>query len=46
MVEEFLVVQFSYFTSDIINIPADSSRGKETVVLLTNGTVDLPSAGD
>ena len=45
MVEEFLVVQYSYSTSDLINMPA-SSRGKETVVLLPNDTVDLSPAGD
>ena len=45
MVEEFLVVQYSYSTSDIINMPA-SSRGKETVVLLPNDAVDLSPAGD
>lgn len=45
MVEEVLVVQYSYSTSDIINMPA-SSRGKETVVLLPNDTVHLSPAGD
>ena len=45
MVEEFLVVQYSYSTSDIINMPA-SSRAKETVVLLPNDTADLSPAGD
>ena len=45
MVEEVLVVQYSYNTSDIINMPA-SSRGKETLVLLPNDFVDLSPAGD
>ena len=45
MVEEVLVIQYSYNTSDIINMPA-SSRGKETLVLLPNDFVDLSPAGD